>query len=62
MDCSSRTREELRRTDHYSTERPHQGRDNRPPIGEEPPECKEAGVIECRERLGGLLKHYQRAG
>jgi putative transposase len=49
---------------HYHDERPHQGRGNVPlcvanadgtsavPFG---------GKVECRERLGGLLKHYYRA-
>jgi hypothetical protein len=44
--------------DHYHTERPHQG------IGNEVIEAAqhEAGEqVHCRERLGGLLKHYKRA-
>ncbi len=40
---------------HYHTERVHQGLDHR--VLEPGPEVsRKAGVIECRERLGGLLK------
>ncbi len=44
--------------EHYHEERNHQGLDNeiidgRPSTG--------GGVIECHERLGGLLKYYLRA-
>ena len=44
--------------EHYHTERNHQGIDNRliEPREEPPP----ARVIDCRERLGGMLKHYHR--
>lgn len=50
---------------HYHAERPHQSLGNRPPnateaaeeIGMPPP----AGEVICHERLGGLLKHYERA-
>ena len=59
-------------TDHYNTERPHQGIDNvrifEPPEGERPPPADEPTVdtievdtIEVEERLGGLLKSYRRA-
>ena len=43
---------------HYHAERNHQGIDNRliEPMEEPPPD----GIIACRERLGGMLKHYQR--
>ena len=50
---------------HYHEERPHQGRGNvplsvadpdHPPVLHFP-----KGETECRERLGGLLKHYSRA-
>src|SRR5438132_3666725 len=42
---------------HYHTERAHQGLDHR--ILEPGPEVGQtAGVSVCRERLGGLLKHY----
>jgi len=48
---------------HYHNARPHQGRDNRPLSGAEPPEWTgtiTADAILCEERLGGLLKHYSR--
>ncbi len=43
---------------HYHTERAHQD------LGNEPLEnCEgtQQGEIRCRERLGGILKHYYRA-
>ena len=48
---------------HYHRERNHQGKDNRLLF----PETNETRnlqhrSIECRQRLGGLLKYYQRAG
>ena len=43
--------------EHYHTERPHQGLANRLLNGEPPPAD---GEIQCRARLGGLLKHYYR--
>ena len=44
---------------HYHTERNHQGLDNDliDPGGDI---GKTAGIIECRERLGGLLRYYHR--
>jgi len=42
---------------HYHDERPHQGLENVPPSGL--PVVSD-GEIVCRERLGGLLKHYER--
>lgn len=44
---------------HYHEERPHQGKDNLPLTGywSSPPA---EGAIQCRMRLGGLLKHYYR--
>ena len=44
---------------HYHEERPHQGKDNLPLTGDwsAPPA---EGAIQCRMRLGGLLKHYCR--
>ena len=44
--------------EHYNTERPHQGIGNVPitPTDDQPV----AGKIECKERLGGMLKHYYR--
>ncbi len=47
---------------HYHLERPHQGKDNQlllPPSAFPGP--RHAGRIQCHERLGGLLKFYQRA-
>jgi putative transposase len=45
--------------EHYHLERPHQGIGNTPiaPVATPPPIQSE---IHCRERLGGLLKHYHR--
>jgi hypothetical protein len=45
--------------DHYNEERPHQSKDNLPLTGDwsAPPSD---GEIVCRERLGGLLRHYYR--
>jgi putative transposase len=49
---------------HHHRERCHQGLGNVPPAvasGEEPDVIPfPAGRVECRERLGGLLKHYRR--
>ncbi|TWT66243.1 Integrase core domain protein [Posidoniimonas polymericola] len=45
--------------EHYHAERNHQGLDNR--LIEAPDEPPPDGVIQCRERLGGMLKHYHRA-
>ena len=44
--------------EHYHTERNHQGIDNR--LIEQREEPLPDGVIDCRERLGGILKHYDR--
>jgi putative transposase len=41
---------------HYHEERPHQGPQNRLLTGEPPPAAD--GEVQCRTRLGGLLKHY----
>ena len=43
---------------HYHRERPHQGLGNEP-LRVAPP-CT-TGEIRCTDRLGGLLKHYDRA-
>lgn len=60
---------------HYHDERPHQAKDNEPllrrpaeprrkqPKGRKesaPPQEVALGDIKCRQRLGGLLKHYSR--
>jgi transposase InsO family protein len=46
--------------EHYHHERNHQGKDNVLlfPAVSQIPECK--GPMQCRERLGGLLKYYTR--
>ena len=45
--------------EHYQPERNHQGLDNELIEPVEDPDSV-AGRIECRERLGGLLKYYHR--
>jgi hypothetical protein len=45
--------------EHYHTERPHQGKENVPLTGLPPPLTE--GEVVCRERLGGVLRHYYRA-
>ena len=48
--------------EHYHTERPHQGLENRTPAGTPRPAPQDSnGGIQCRTRLDGLLKHYDRA-
>ena len=44
--------------EHYHEERPHQSLDNAPTHGIEQPA---SGKVISRERLGGILEHYQRA-
>ena len=44
---------------YYHQERPHQGLGNRPLVGANP-DPPSQGKIVCKERLGGLLKHYYR--
>jgi transposase InsO family protein len=43
--------------EHYNRERPHRGLGLRPP---DPPPRLVAGPIERRDRLGGLIHHYER--
>jgi putative transposase len=43
---------------HYHAERPHQARDNRPLVEVGPGVT--TGAVVCRERLGGVLRHYTR--
>ena len=48
---------------YYHAERPHQGKGNAPLTG--PPPLQQLptpplGEVVCRERLGGLLRHYER--
>jgi transposase InsO family protein len=46
---------------HYHTERNHQGKENRLLFAwQAPPTSLNRGVIQCQERLGGLLKYYHR--
>ena len=45
---------------HYHTERPHQGKDNVILFPSAQGESDSEGIIERRERLGGLLKYYHR--
>jgi len=48
---------------HYHEERPHQGLGNRPPKQSNPPPeivSVRQDQIVCQERLGGLLKRYER--
>ncbi|HEY1603652.1 MAG TPA: hypothetical protein VGG64_28885 [Pirellulales bacterium] len=48
----------------YHEERPHQGRDNELVVPGKPPPSDETipglAQIVCRQRLGGLLRHYER--
>ena len=48
--------------EHFHTERPHQGLGNELVRPQKPPDedIPSAEQIVCKERLGGLLKHYQR--
>ena len=48
---------------YYNDQRPHSSRGNLPLSMDKPPdevECLGPGDVVCRERLGGLLKHYER--
>ena len=45
-------------TAHYHLERNHQGIGNNLVIPQPAPEKCNEGKVECRERLGGLLKFY----
>jgi transposase InsO family protein len=46
--------------EHYHGERPHQGKDNQILFPEKTANGARAGPVQCRERLGGLLKFYYR--
>jgi putative transposase len=46
--------------DHYHHERPHQGKDNVLLLPVPTHRSQGEGPIRCRERLGGLLKYYDR--
>ena len=45
---------------HYHHERTHQGKDNVLLFPSSGQGCESQGPIQCRERLGGLLKYYER--
>jgi hypothetical protein len=45
---------------HYQTERNHQGLSNRL-ILPDPAHVGTTGIVQCRERLGGMLNYYYRA-
>ncbi len=45
---------------HYHAERNHQGLDNVISFPERTGAAARDGQIQCRERLGGLLKYYHR--
>jgi transposase InsO family protein len=47
-------------TSHFHEERPHQGIGNIIPFPTNLPAHDRAGTIQCHERLGGLLKYYDR--
>jgi putative transposase len=47
----------------YHDERPHLAKDNLPPLIAKAPNAVDSlgpDSVVCHERLGGLLKHYQR--
>ena len=46
--------------EHYHGERNHQGKDNRILFPSRPEAGGNMGAVRCRERLGGLLKYYER--
>jgi putative transposase len=49
--------------EHYETERPHQGKGNAVLVGaaaRSPEGQGSTGELVCRERLGGVLRHYHR--
>jgi len=46
---------------YYHEERPHQGKGNVPLVSASPSSLSLNGEVLCRERLGGVLRHYFRA-
>ena len=46
--------------EHYHLERNHQGLDNKL-IASTPVQCPKTERIDCRSRLGGILRFYERA-
>ena len=47
-------------TVHYHEERNHQGKGNRILFPLQPEARRKEGAVQCRERLGGLLRYYER--
>jgi transposase InsO family protein len=47
-------------TAHYHQERPHQGKGNVVLMPSRDQDTARASPVQCRERLGGLLKYYHR--
>jgi putative transposase len=47
--------------EHYHHERPHQAKGNRPLMLRDTLVIEAEGELVCRERLGGVLRHYYRA-
>ena len=45
---------------YYHEERNHQGKENRILFPSQTKARRKEGAVRCRERLGGLLKHYER--
>jgi len=45
---------------HYHEERNHQGKENRILFPFQTKARRDRGAVRCRERLGGLLKYYER--
>ena len=45
---------------HYHEERNHQGKENRILFPSQTEARRKEGAVRCRERLGGLLKYYER--
>src|SRR6516162_9937981 len=45
---------------HYHEERNHQGKENRILFPFHPKARRKEGTVQCRERLGGLRKYYER--
>jgi hypothetical protein len=46
---------------HYHEERNHQGKDNVLLFSSsQPPSSSQDGAVECKQRLGGMLKYHYR--
>ena len=47
--------------DHFHRERNHQGKGNKLlfPAPRGPVQCCRRGTVQCKERLGGLLRYYE---